>query len=197
MLNDTCTTISSISIECFVSHDIAVATNVFLIVTEMPTFSLVWNSFGLQRKGFFTFVPECTSKQTLWRFNLFCFANKFSRQHKSDTNLYIYLVLFCSSVTFFCMSVLYFLKARRVMLEPKGSLIVRRLAPNAVLARQLPNQWTWLDESIVQFFITHLKLCEKWEKSLPASNIAQWDEIWRKSIAYIIVLGFLATEWFG
>ena len=82
MLNDTCTTISSISIECFVSHDTAVATNVFLIVTEMPTFSLVWNWFGLQRKGFFTFVPECTSKQTLWGFNLFCFANKFScRQH--------------------------------------------------------------------------------------------------------------------
>ena len=111
------------------------------------------------------------------------------------TPICTYIWFFFAAVwLFFCMSVLYFLKARRVMLEPKGSLIVRRLAPNAVLARQLPNQWTWLDESIVQFFITHLKLCEKWEKSLPASNIAQWDEIWRKSIAYVIFFGIFSKR---
>ena len=36
----------------------------------------------LYSKSNFYGVPECTSKQSLWEFNLFCFANKFScRQH--------------------------------------------------------------------------------------------------------------------
>ena len=151
---------------------------------------MVWNWFGLQRKNFLRLFLNVLQNRLYEK--LTCFVLRISlADNIKKTPICTYIWFFFSAVwLFFCMSVLYFLKARRVMLEPKGSLIVRRLAPNAVLARQLPNQWTWLDESIVQFFITHLKLCEKWEKSLPASNIAQWDEIWRKSIAYVICWDF-------
>ena len=47
----------------------------------------------LYSKSNFYGVPECTSKQSLWEFNLFCFANKFSCRQHIGIYKYSYILL--------------------------------------------------------------------------------------------------------